>query len=171
MYKWIKVDSTSKLIIKTSDSLTEDCTIHAVLPDDFYDDWAKYIYDNYKVSLNLNRIKREYLSINSSNYTKRFTSGITYNNVLYDFDTLAVTRILGKMTDIEINDSDSITWFDFNYNPVEMSKEEVFKLFSAITDLTMKIEVRNCTNNTVLTNDDATEEDLTSLTLTYEDLV
>ena len=92
--------------------------------------------------------------------------GVTYDNILFDSDVDQKINLLAIVS--TMNDTDTITWFGMNNQPLECTKQDLINIGTLIMDLhtfcwtkntEYKTEIANCT----------TVEEVNAIVIDYEE--
>src|SRR5574344_2562778 len=105
--------------------------------------------EDYK-ALKLRQAKNAKLEENEKLYNEAFKAGVVLNAVRYDCDDLATLRITGQAA--LLNENETVTWFDYDYNPQTLSYQAFMTLAGLVALRTREIESENCRINTTFSN-------------------
>lgn len=104
----------------------------------------------------LEQAKQEKIAENDTARDEALNSGVTYQGILFDSDTDQKVNLLATVS--MMSDTDTITWFGMDNQPLECTKEDLLNIGGLITQLHSFCWNKNAEIKTAINEASAIEE-------------
>jgi hypothetical protein len=168
----------SRILNKTDNTVFYGEIDPALKDQDWYnfieipDDENTYIWDaenkSYKTFIDLSALAKQKTQDDISNRDSRLQAGVLADGVLYDMNTEAKTNIMVIIS--QISDTESVSYIDYNFNTVSLTKNQLSNILKAIINTTAAIYSKNATNQKALADTEITQDEINAVNIDYTGL-